>query len=83
MATMGVLISVTANKSVMDKNENIVTDIVIQALRMDDTIKRQEIQIERLKSDKTELLIIISRMKKLLVMYAPASIIRQLDMFNL
>lgn len=80
---MGVLISVTANKSVMDKNENIVTDIVIQALRMDDTIKRQEIQIERLKSDKTELLIIISRMKKLLVMYAPASIIRQLDMFNL
>lgn len=67
----------------MDKNDNIVTDVLIQALKMDDTIKRQEIQIQRLKSDKTELLIIISRMKEMLVMYAPGSIIKQLEMFNL
>lgn len=50
----------------MDKNDTIVTDVVIQALKMDDTIKRQEIQIERLKSDNNELLVIISRMKELL-----------------
>jgi hypothetical protein len=68
---------------VMDKNDIIVTDVLIQALKMDDTIKRQEIQIERLKSDKAELLIIISKMKTMLVMYAPASIIKQLEMFNL
>ena len=68
---------------VMDKNDIIVTDVLIQALKMDDTIKRQEIQIERLKSDKAELLINISKMKTMLVMYAPASIIKQLEMFNL
>ncbi len=67
---------------VMDKNDTIVTDVVIQALKMDDTIKRQEILIERLKSDKNELLIIISRMKNMLIQYAPDSI-KQLEMFNL
>ena len=66
----------------MDKNDTIVTNIVIQALKMDDTIKRQEIAIERLKSDKDELLAIISRMKKILVQYVPESI-KQLEMFNL
>jgi hypothetical protein len=55
----------------MDKNDTIVTDVVIHALKMDDTIKRQEIMIERLKSDKNELLIVISRMKVLLMQYAP------------
>ena len=49
----------------MDKNDSIVTNIVIQALKMDDTIKRQEILIERLKADKDELLVIISKMKEL------------------
>lgn len=67
---------------VMDKNETIVTDVVIQALKMDDMIKKQEVLIERLKSDKNELLIIISRMKDLLNHYAPESI-KQLEMFNL
>lgn len=62
--------------------ETMVTDIVIQAMKMDDTIKRQEVIIERLKSDKTELLIIISRMKEILVQFAPESI-QQLELFKL
>lgn len=67
---------------VMDKNDTIVTDVVIHALKMDDTIKRQEIMIERLKSDKNELLAIITKMKEMLVQYAPDSI-RQLELFKL
>ncbi len=67
---------------VMDKNDTIVTDIVIQALKMDDTIKRQEVIIEQLKSDKNELLVIIARMKDLLFKYAPESV-RQLELFNI
>lgn len=66
----------------MDKNDTIVTDIVIQALKMDDTIKKQEIIIERLKSDNNELLVIISRMKELLFKYAPESV-KQLDLFKI
>lgn len=66
----------------MDKNDTIVTDVVIHALKMDDTIKRQEIMIERLKSDKNELLAIITKMKEMLVQYAPDSI-RQLELFKL
>ncbi len=67
---------------VMDKNDTIVTDVVIHALKMDDTIKRQEIMIERLKSDKNELLAIISKMKEMLVQYSPDSI-QQLELFKL
>ena len=67
---------------VMDKNDTIVTDVVIHALKMDDTIKRQEIMIERLKSDKDELLAIITKMKEMLIQYAPDSI-QQLELFNL
>ena len=66
----------------MDKNDTIVTDVVIHALKMDDTIKRQEIMIERLKSDKNELLAIISKMKEMLVQYAPDSI-QHLELFKL
>ncbi len=66
----------------MDKNDTIVTDVVIQALKMDDTIKRQEVIIERLKADKNELLVIIARMKEMLFKYAPESV-KQLEMFNL
>ena len=66
----------------MDKNDNIVTDVLIQALKMDDTIKRQEVIIERLKSDKNELLAIISKMKEILVQYVPDSA-GKLEMFNL
>lgn len=73
---------VTAMKCVMDKNENIVTNIVIQALKMDDTIKRQEIMIERLQSDKNELLDIISKMKEVLLKYAPESV-KQLELFSI
>ncbi len=69
-------------KCVMDKNENIVTNIVIQALKMDDTIKRQEIMIERLQSDKNELLDIISKMKEVLLKYAPESV-KQLELFSI
>ena len=72
----------TTTESVMDMKETMVTDIVIQAMKMDDTIKRQEVIIERLKSDKTELLIIISRMKEILVQFAPESI-QQLELFKL
>lgn len=66
----------------MDKNDTIVTDIVIQALKMDDTIKKQEIIIERLRNDKNELLALISRMKTMLLQYAPDSI-KQLELFRL
>jgi riboflavin synthase len=66
----------------MDKNDTIVTDVVIHALKMDDTIKRQEIMIERLRSDKNELLAIITKMKEMLVQYAPDSI-QQLELFKL
>ena len=66
----------------MEKNDTIVTDMVIQALKMDDTIKRPEVIIEQLKSDKNELLLIITRMKKILVKLSPESV-KQLEMFNL
>ena len=66
----------------MEKNDTIVTDMVIQALKMDDTIKRQEVIIERLKSDKNELLIIIARLKDVLFKIAPDSV-KQLELFNL
>ena len=66
----------------MDKNDTIVTNIVIQALKMDDTIKRQEVIIEQLKSDKNELLAVISKMKEILVHYSPEAI-QQLEMFNI
>lgn len=76
------ILSKPQRKRVMEKNDTIVTDMVIQALKMDDTIKRQEVIIERLKSDKNELLIIISRMKQMLIHYAPESI-SQLELFRL
>lgn len=82
MPIAGVYTIVTAMKCVMDKNENIVTNIVIQALKMDDTIKRQEIMIERLQSDKNELLDIISKMKEVLMKYAPESV-KQLELFSI
>ena len=66
----------------MEMNENIVTNIVIQALKMDDTIKRQEIMIQRLQSDKNELLGIISKMKDALLKYAPESV-KQLELFSI
>ena len=66
----------------MDKNDTIVTDIVIQALKMNDTIKKQEVIIERLQSDKNELLILISRMKLILLQYSPESI-KHLELFRL
>ena len=66
----------------MDRNDTIVTNVVIQALKMDDTIKRQEVIIERLKADKSELLVIIARMKEMLKVYAPEPI-AHLEMFNL
>ena len=66
----------------MDKNDTIVTNIVIQALKMDDTIKKQEVIIERLRSDNNELLALISRMKTMLLQYAPDSI-KQLELFRL
>ena len=82
MPIAGVYTIVTAKNCVMDKNENIVTNIVIQALKMDDTIKRQEIMIERLQSDKNELLDIISKMKEVLLKYAPESV-KQLELFSI
>ena len=66
----------------MDKKDTIVTDVVIQALRMDDTIKKQEVIIERLRNDNNELLALISRMKMMLLQYAPDSI-KQLELFRL
>ena len=67
---------------VMDKNDTIVTNIVIQALKMDDTIKKQEVIIERLRNDNNELLALISRMKTMLLQYAPDSS-KQLELFGL
>lgn len=76
------ILSKPQRNCVMEKNDTIVTDMVIQALKMDDTIKRQEVIIEQLKSDKNELLLIITRMKKILVKLSPESV-KQLEMFNL
>lgn len=67
---------------VMDKNDTIVTNIVIHALKMDDTIKRQEVIIERLRNDNNELLELISRMKTMLCQYVPDSI-KQLELLGL
>lgn len=67
---------------VMDRNDTIVTNIVIQALKMDDTIKRQEVIIERLRNDNNELLALVSRMKTMLFQYVPDSI-KQLELFGL
>ena len=66
----------------MDNNDTIVTDIIIQALKMEDTIKRQEIMIEQLKTDKNELLVLVSRMKTMLLNYAPESM-KQLELFRI
>ena len=66
----------------MDRRDTIVTNVIIQTLKMDDTIKRQEILIERLKSENNELYTIILRMKDVLRKYAPESI-KQLELFNL
>lgn len=66
----------------MDKKDIIVTDVVIQALKMDDTIKRQEVIIERLKSDNNELHLIISRLKELLNRYVPESV-EQMDLLGI
>jgi hypothetical protein len=66
----------------MDKKDTIVTDVVIQALKMDDTIKRQEVIIERLKSDNNELHLIISRLKELLNRYVPESV-EQMDLLGI
>ena len=76
------ILSKPQRNCVMEKNDTIVTDMVIQALKMDDTIKRQEVIIEQLKSDKKELLLIITRMKRILVKLSPESV-KQLEMFNL
>ena len=66
----------------MDKNDNIVINLVILALKMDDTIKRQEVIIERLKSDKKEFLVVIARMKEMLLQYSPESV-KLLQVFNI
>ena len=66
----------------MEKKDTIIADMVIQALKMDDTIKRQEIMIEQLKSEKKELQLIISKMKALLGKYTPYSI-NQFELFDL
>ena len=66
----------------MDRNDTIVTYFVIQALKMDDTIKRQEVIIERLRNDNNELLALVSRMKTMLFQYVPDSI-KQLELFGL
>ena len=76
------ILSKPQRNCVMEKNDTIVTDMVIQALKMDDTIKRPEVIIEQLKSDKNELLLIITRMKRILVKLSPESV-KQLEMFNL
>ncbi len=66
----------------MNKNDTIVADMVIQALKMDDTIKRQEVIIERLTSDKNELLKIVAKLKNILAEYVPDSI-QTLELLNI
>lgn len=55
----------------MDKKDTIVTDVVIQALKMDDTIKRQEIIIERLKAENRDMKGLINSFNKLLLETSP------------
>ena len=66
----------------MNKNDTIVADMVMQALKMDDTIKRQEVIIERLTSDKNELLKIVAKLKNILAEYVPDSI-QTLELLNI
>lgn len=82
MPVAGVYTIETTIKCVMSKTETIITNIVIQAIKMDDTIKRQEIIIDQLKSEKKELISIIEMMKRTLYDYAP-EIVRRLEAFNL
>lgn len=62
--------------------ETMVTDIVIQALKMDDTIKRQELEIQQLRASNAELHLLITRIKEKLAYYVP-DYTTQLDLFNL
>ena len=66
----------------MNKKDTIVTDVVIQALKMEETIKRQEVIIERLRSENNELHMIITKLKNHLLQFAPDSIIK-LELFHL
>jgi len=66
----------------MKAADSLVTDIVLQALRMDDTIKRQEITIIQLKKKNTELCSVIEKMKEIIHSISP-ELREQLDLIQL
>ena len=66
----------------MKAADSVITDIVLQALRMDDTIKRQEVTIIQLKKRNSELCGIIERMKEIIHSISP-ELSEQFELFQL
>ena len=66
----------------MKAADSLVTDIVLQALRMDDTIKRQDITIIQLKKKNTELCSVIEKMKEIIHSISP-ELSEQFDLIQL
>ena len=66
----------------MNKNDSIVTELVLQSLRLNDSLRHSEVKIEQLSKENQELKTIISRLKGLLQTYVP-DVTKQLDLFNI
>jgi len=66
----------------MDKKDSIVTELVIQSLRLNDRLKHSEVKIEQLSSENLELKSTIIQLKALLQAYVP-NVAKQLDLFNI
>ena len=66
----------------MKADDSLVTDIVLQALRMDDTIKRQEVTIIQLKKKNAELYGVIEKMKEIIHSLSP-ELSEQFNLFQL
>lgn len=66
----------------MDKYSSIVTDLVVQALRLEDSLRRREIRVEQLTSENCELRKTIKNLKSVLMVYVP-EIAKEIDIFNI
>ena len=74
--------NVNSNGLEMNKQDIIVTELVIHTLRMKETLKNREVKIEQLSVENRELKEAISELKRLFVMYAP-NIAKQLELFKI
>ena len=66
----------------MKTDDIFVTDVVLQALRMDDTIKKQEVIIVQLKKENSELYGVIEKMKGIIHSFSP-ELGKQFELFQL